>query len=83
MLKKPAALALAVAAATLAGCQTNAGQMSYGPTRNHEVACLAGTATGAVVGGLVGSTIGSGRGSTLATAAGVGVGSVAGNRLSC
>jgi outer membrane lipoprotein SlyB len=67
----------------LAGCQTQTGTLYHGPSRNNEVACLAGTATGAVVGGLVGSTIGGGRGTTLATAAGVGVGSVAGNRLSC
>lgn len=80
---KPVSLLALCTGLFLAGCQTNSGQLAYGPTRNHEVACLAGTATGAVVGGLVGSTIGSGRGSTLATAAGVGVGSIAGNRLAC
>ncbi len=72
-----------VAGPLLAGCQTQSGTLYHGPSRNNEVACLAGTTTGAVVGGLVGSTIGGGRGNTLATAAGIGAGSIAGNRLSC
>ncbi len=72
-----------VIALFLSGCQTQGGSVHRGPSQQNEVACLTGTATGAVVGGLVGSTIGAGRGRTLATAAGVGVGSVAGTQLSC
>ncbi|WP_157019399.1 glycine zipper 2TM domain-containing protein [Mesorhizobium xinjiangense] len=72
-----------VLALFLVGCQSQGGSIYRAPSQQNEVACLAGTATGAVVGGLVGSTIGAGRDRTLATAAGVGIGSVAGNQLSC
>ena len=49
--------------------------------QKHEVGCMAGTATGAVLGGLAGSLIGGGVGRTIATAAGAGIGTVAGNKL--
>lgn len=53
------------------------------PEQKHEVGCMAGTLTGAVLGGLAGSLVGGGVGRTIATAAGAGVGTVAGNKLSC
>jgi outer membrane lipoprotein SlyB len=53
------------------------------PEQKHEVGCVAGTLTGAVLGGLLGSTIGAGTGNVLATTAGAGLGTVAGERLAC
>lgn len=53
------------------------------PEQKHEVGCVAGTLTGALVGGLVGSTIGAGTGNVLATTAGAGLGTYAGERLAC
>ena len=53
------------------------------PEQKHEVGCMAGTLSGAVLGGLAGSLVGGGAGRTLATAVGAGVGTAAGNRLSC
>jgi uncharacterized protein YcfJ len=53
------------------------------PEQKHEVGCVAGTLTGAVLGGLVGSTIGAGTGNVLATTAGAGLGTYAGERLAC
>lgn len=66
------------ALAALAGCQStsNSGHHS-------EAACLTGSVSGAVVGGLIGSTIGAGTGNVLAIAAGVGLGTAAGNALTC
>lgn len=51
--------------------------------QKHEVGCVAGTLTGAVLGGLIGSTIGAGTGNVLATTAGAGLGTYAGERLAC
>ena len=51
--------------------------------QKHEVGCVAGTLTGAVLGGLLGSTIGAGTGNVLATTAGAGIGTAAGERLAC
>ncbi len=51
--------------------------------QKHEVGCVAGTLTGAVIGGLIGSTIGAGTGNILATTAGAGLGTAAGERLAC
>ncbi len=51
--------------------------------QKHEVGCVAGTLTGAVIGGLLGSTIGAGTGNVLATTAGAGLGTYAGERLAC
>jgi outer membrane lipoprotein SlyB len=53
------------------------------PEQKHEVGCVAGTLTGALVGGLIGSTIGAGTGNVLATTAGAGLGTAAGERLAC
>lgn len=53
------------------------------PQQKHEVGCVAGTLTGAVIGGLLGSTIGAGTGNVLATTAGAGIGTAAGERLAC
>lgn len=53
------------------------------PEQKHEVGCVAGTLTGAVLGGLLGSTIGAGTGNVLATTAGAGLGTAAGERLAC
>lgn len=53
------------------------------PEQKHEVGCMAGTLTGAVIGGLAGSMIGAGTGQVLATSAGAGLGTAVGNRLSC
>ena len=53
------------------------------PEQKHEVGCVAGTLTGAVLGGLLGSTIGAGTGNILATTAGAGIGTAAGERLAC
>jgi uncharacterized protein YcfJ len=53
------------------------------PEQKHEVGCVAGTLTGAVIGGLIGSTIGAGTGNILATTAGAGLGTAAGERLAC
>ena len=70
-------LLAAAAALTLGACADQT------PEQKHEVGCMAGTLTGAVLGGLAGSLIGGGSGKTLATAVGAGVGTMAGNRLSC
>jgi uncharacterized protein YcfJ len=70
-------LIFAGAAIGLSACATET------PEQKHEVGCMAGTLTGAVLGGLAGSLIGGGTGRTLATAAGAGVGTFAGNRLAC
>lgn len=51
--------------------------------QKHEVGCVAGTLTGAVVGGLAGSLFGAGTGNVLATTAGAGLGTYAGERLAC
>jgi uncharacterized protein YcfJ len=53
------------------------------PEQKHEVACVAGTLTGAVLGGLGGSLIGGGTGQAIATAVGTGAGAAAGIHLSC
>jgi uncharacterized protein YcfJ len=53
------------------------------PEQKHEVGCVAGTLTGAVVGGLAGSLIGAGTGQVLATTAGAGLGAAAGEHLAC
>lgn len=53
------------------------------PQQKHEVGCVAGTLTGAVVGGLAGSLIGAGTGQVLATTAGAGLGAAAGEHLAC
>ena len=70
-------LLLGVAVFALGAC---AGETSE---QKHEVGCVAGTLTGAVIGGLLGSTIGAGTGNVLATTAGAGLGTVAGERLAC
>ena len=77
------ALILALASlGALAACQTPSS--SYGSrSGTSEFNCLAGTVGGAVIGGLLGSTIGGGRGRTVATAAGIGAGGYAGNRMGC
>jgi outer membrane lipoprotein SlyB len=65
------------AALVLAACA------SQTPEQKHEVGCMAGTLTGAVLGGLAGNLVGAGSGRRLATAAGAGLGTFAGNRLAC
>jgi outer membrane lipoprotein SlyB len=68
---------LTAAALAIGAC---AGESS---AQKHEVGCVAGTLTGAVLGGLLGSTIGAGTGNVLATTAGAGIGTAAGERLAC
>ncbi|HVL20867.1 MAG TPA: glycine zipper 2TM domain-containing protein [Amaricoccus sp.] len=68
---------LGTAALTLMACASETS------AQKHEVGCVAGTLTGAVIGGLLGSTIGAGTGNVLATTAGAGLGTAAGERLAC
>lgn len=70
-------LGAAAAVAVVSACANET------PAQKHEVGCVAGTLTGAVIGGLLGSTIGAGTGNLLATTAGAGLGTVAGERLAC
>jgi uncharacterized protein YcfJ len=72
-----AVLIIGGAAIALAACANPT------PEQKHEAGCMAGTLSGAVVGGLLGSTVGRGAGRQLATAAGAGLGTFAGNRLAC
>ncbi len=76
---KPAMLLAAAAGLALAGCTPGATPEQ----RDHELACAAGTVSGAVVGGVIGSFIGGGTGQIVATGAGAALGSYAGNRLAC
>lgn len=76
MLLKPACALLAGALALSACADMSAEQ-------KHEMGCLAGTASGAVLGGLAGSLIGAGTGQIIATGAGAAIGGFAGNKLTC
>lgn len=76
---KPAILLATVAGIALSACSPNATPQQ----REHEFACAAGTASGAVVGGVIGSFIGAGTGQLVATGAGAALGGYAGNRLAC
>jgi uncharacterized protein YcfJ len=51
--------------------------------KQHEIACGAGTVTGAVLGAAVGGIFGNGVGRTLMEVAGAGGGGFAGHRLGC
>jgi uncharacterized protein YcfJ len=51
--------------------------------KQHEIACVAGTVTGAVLGAAVGGIFGNGVGRTLMEVAGAGGGGFAGHRLGC
>jgi outer membrane lipoprotein SlyB len=78
---KAPVLCVLAATALLVACESTPYRDSN--ARTHEIGCIAGTVGGALVGGLVGSTIGGGRGRTLATAAGIGAGGLAGHQLGC
>ncbi|MCP1670886.1 glycine zipper 2TM domain-containing protein [Kerstersia gyiorum] len=79
-MKRSTFLAVALFSTSLAlgGCQS-----MNSPQAQSEFDCIAGTVGGAVVGGLLGSMVGGGTGKTIATVAGAGAGSYAGNQLSC
>jgi outer membrane lipoprotein SlyB len=74
---KRALVLFGMAAIVVAACASETS------AQKHEVGCVAGTLTGAVIGGLIGSTIGAGTGNVLATTAGAGLGTAAGERLAC
>lgn len=74
---RPAIVLLATSAMILAACANET------PEQRHEVGCMAGTLTGAVIGGFAGSLFGGGGGRALATAAGAGLGTAAGANLAC
>ncbi|MBE1282002.1 MAG: glycine zipper 2TM domain-containing protein [Rhodobacteraceae bacterium] len=68
---------LAVSAVGLGAC-------SLSPQAQHEIGCVGGTLTGAVIGGAIGNRFGGGTGQTLATAAGAATGAVASvNAMNC
>ncbi|MEO9575040.1 MAG: hypothetical protein ABJ263_17295 [Tateyamaria sp.] len=54
------------------------------PASQHEVACVGGTFTGAVIGGAIGNRFGGGSGNSIMTGAGAFTGAVAAsNSLNC
>lgn len=70
-------LILALPLVGLGACTTS-------PQANHEMACVGGTLTGAVIGGAIGNRFGGGRGKTLATSAGAAAGAVtAATQMNC
>ena len=68
---------LLVGLATVSGCASD-------PVTRHEVACVGGTLSGAVIGGVIGNRFGGGSGQTLATGVGAAVGgAAAATRMNC
>jgi hypothetical protein len=51
--------------------------------RQHEIACTAGTITGALIGGAIGSQFGGGTGQDILIATGAAAGAAGGNNYSC
>ncbi|MFG6081746.1 glycine zipper 2TM domain-containing protein [Paracoccus sp. PAR01] len=74
-MKTPLILGALVLAASACANQT--------PAQQHEVACITGSFTGALLGGAAGSLIGGGTGRDIAIAAGSVAGGYAGQRYSC
>ena len=74
-MKTPLILGAMVLAASACANQT--------PAQQHEVACITGSFTGALLGGAAGSLIGGGVGRDVAIAAGSVAGGYAGQRYSC
>ncbi len=70
--------------ASLAALIAITGACSNNPAAQHEVACVGGVLTGAVLGGAIGNRFGGGTGQTLATAAGAFAGGAAtGTAMNC
>ncbi len=74
---KPALILIATGLA-LGGCAN-----SLTTEQRHELGCVAGTVSGAVIGGALGTTIGAGTGQMIATSAGAASGAFVGSRLTC
>jgi uncharacterized protein YcfJ len=58
---------LIVGLASVSGCSSD-------PVTRHEVACVGGTLSGAVIGGVIGNRFGGGSGQTIATGVGAALG---------
>ena len=78
---KTSAIGCAVAALVVACAPAPTPEMQA--QRQHEIACFAGTVTGAFIGGAIGNQFGGGRGRDILTAGGAATGAVAANRYSC
>lgn len=80
---KPKFLTLcAVCAGVLAACGP-APTPQQQAARQHEIACLGGTLSGALIGGAIGNQFGGGSGKTILTAAGAAAGGIEGQRFAC
>jgi outer membrane lipoprotein SlyB len=70
--------------AFLTVCLVGYSACTQNPSAQHEVACVGGSLTGAVIGGAIGNRFGGGSGQTIATAAGAFAGgAAAARRMNC